>query len=61
MSSVQPCPAACPRSYSASSTDSDLSQVVGYWIDTHLHGAPASQPDTPSPIPQHARTDPGPA
>lgn len=35
--------------------------LVGYWIGTHLHGAPASQPDTPSPGPQHARTDPGPA
>ncbi|MER5927860.1 hypothetical protein [Streptomyces mirabilis] len=35
--------------------------VVGYWIDTHLHGAPASQPESPSPGPQYARTDPGPA
>ncbi|MFE4998633.1 hypothetical protein ACFRH4_46675 [Streptomyces mirabilis] len=33
--------------------------LVGYWIGTHLHGAPASQPDTPSPGPQHARTGPG--
>ncbi|MEU1450577.1 hypothetical protein [Streptomyces mirabilis] len=29
--------------------------LVGYWIGTHLHGAPASQPDTPSPGPQHTR------
>ncbi|MDU9001675.1 hypothetical protein [Streptomyces mirabilis] len=35
--------------------------LVGYWIGTHLHGAPAPQPDTPSPGPQHARADPGPA
>jgi hypothetical protein len=40
--------------------------LVGYWIGFHLHGAPASQPDTPSPGHptsglQHTRTDPGPA
>ncbi|MEU1567136.1 hypothetical protein ABZ504_43405 [Streptomyces mirabilis] len=28
MSSVQPCPAACPRSHSASSTDDALSQLL---------------------------------
>jgi hypothetical protein len=38
--------------------------LVGYWIGFHLHGAPASQPDTPSPGHptsglQHTRTDPG--